>query len=73
MRSRLVQRPLERHGHLEWLITLMARVLWMSIQTRDGDMIQCQTTDGPELVWATGHLMSLSAAFEQAACFTSVI
>ena len=35
MRSRPVQRPLENHGHLEWLVALMARVVSMSIQTWD--------------------------------------
>jgi len=36
MRSRPVQRPLEKHGPLEWLVALTARVVSMSIQTWDG-------------------------------------
>jgi len=45
MYSRPVQRPLEKHGHLEWLVALTARALSMSIQTWDGCVIQCQTSD----------------------------
>ena len=33
--SRPVQRPPERHGHLEWLVTLMARVVPMLIRIPD--------------------------------------
>ena len=43
MHSRPVQRPLEKHGHLEWLVALTARVVSMSILTWDGGVIQCQT------------------------------
>jgi len=40
MHSRPVQRPLEKHGHLEWLVTLTARVVSMSIRTWDGCVIR---------------------------------
>ena len=45
MHSRPVQRPLEKHGHQEWLVALTARVVSMSIQTWDGGVIQRQTSD----------------------------
>ena len=45
MNSRPVQRPLEKYGHLEWLVALTARVVSMSIQTSDGGVIQRQTSD----------------------------
>jgi len=43
MHSRPVQRPLEKHGHLQWLVALTARLVSMSIQTWDGSVIQRQT------------------------------
>jgi len=45
MDSRPVRRPLEKHGYLECLVALTARVVSMSIQTWDGGMIQRQTSD----------------------------
>jgi len=45
MHSRPMQWPLEKHGHLEWLIMLTARVVSMSIWTWDGGVIQRQTSD----------------------------
>ena len=55
MHSRPVQRPLEKHGHLEWLVALTVQVVSMSIQTWDGGVIQRQTSDAESLQGTVAH------------------
>jgi len=65
MHSRPVQWPLEKHGHLEWLITLTARVVSMSIWTWDGGVIQRQTSDVESQQGITRWRIAVKAAVDK--------